>query len=548
MDLQKFGASSSSSSGDDHRQQPTAMYAQNVNYGPQTQIPTSYQSNVASQQPAQWTSSSDSTFSEQSYPSSSSHAFQASFQARPKKRSRPKRRPALSSHQGSTPFNASQNTQAESNSDDDDDEDGDQDSDDPAHYGYSVLPEDQFEISTSASSALSEQRQSTSDQARPPKKRPHLDHNDVGRFADMSIMEDSSPMADPAHSKPASSSRPFRPSPPSAVQSSNRPRGRTLERTPRSSSHISQPPAPPGSPVTSGCDHTNLMSLVAVPSSQELDPLDGTTPPSAEYDTPMATAKLPNSWEVDRFTTYVNSLDDDEEQAEDGQHASNREGRGIGTGSAKATMPITRQEAEELQAHRLDQSKSRSGAIQAGTHVSSYEVNPELLSKLEAHSRSVLIGGDMSRRRPSVPSAEEARNALILWKGPEELFAAPAKGGDDDGPDSSSTPKSSLAEVTSPSSDNVPYFAFGAAENQASLSPSFSPTFPASSGQGIAKRNFSGSSTSSSISSMNVSPSQSPRLSFNFSQSFGSHDAQKLHPASHTYQESGASGMDIDDT
>lgn len=408
----------------------------------------------------------------------------SSSYARPQKRTRARNRPPLGSSSGTG------------------DSDSDSDFDNPAQHGYTTLPtyDDKRYTQTGANSTR-----------QPPRKRPHLDQDDVGRFADMSILED--------HQQQMPSTSTSAPH----LAGHTHSRGRTLHRISKSPPVQSQPRAPPASPAPS--DRLRLSSanmMLSMTPTSPMSPVALEAPPAtpfSEWDLPMHPTKPPSSWDIDRYTTYVHSLDDDDDDDATQDDGFSSSSSAIGQQQSpeqKATIPITCQEAEELQNSR----EAKPGPVDS----SPYEIIPELLAKLEAHSKSVLIGGDMSRRRYSVPSREDAKNALVLWKGPDQLFGSDAKHGSDDEirmqepsfPSNGSFPPSMpLADGTraaDTSSKAMPIFAFGAPQTSDAPSPSFSPSFaPMKRGRGASRGNMSSTSTASS--SMSVTPLGSPRLS-----------------------------------
>lgn len=256
-----------------------------------------------------------------------------------------------------------------------------------------------------------------------PRKRPHLDSSDVGRFASMSIAP---MMLDLDGSKDAADD------------------------------HDAAPPTTPCLPDSS--------------SSWGAPPTTPTT----------ATTPAGSTWEIDRYRTYVGSLDDeDDADAYVPPQPSSPPRRG-----SKATIPITRQEAEELE--RFKAAKDPAAMQEAEGAEPCLEVNPELLAKLEAHSQALLVGGDMSRRRsvPDRDTAQGTEGALVLWKSPEELMQQRAESRGHIASTSNASSNSSSATVTplstghstptaAASHSRQSLFAFGTASPDVPFSPVF---------------------------------------------------------------------------
>lgn len=185
--------------------------------------------------------------------------------------------------------------------------------------------------------------------------------------------------------------------------------------------------------------------------------------------TPTVMPGTPTTWEIDQYRTYVGSLDDDEEY----EVAPSPSRRG-----SKATIPITRQEAEELE--RVKTAKDPTAMHEGEGDERCLEVNPELLAKLEAHSQALLIDGDMSRRRRREIADAESRGegALVLWKSPLEVLQRREAGSSttSSSASSSSTVTPTATGQSTPVRGGAPHqvFSFGHA---ASPSVPFSPVF-----------------------------------------------------------------------
>lgn len=225
------------------------------------------------------------------------------------------------------------------------------------------------------------------------RKRLHLDSEDVGRFASMSIGPE--PMSDP------------QPTTPTLLMSD-------------SDGMFNNSSAPPSTPVAS----VKQASL------------------------------LPSAWEIDAHTTYIHDLD-----AASGEDLKPGDESPI---QDKLSIDAVRQ----LQ--NVD--SSRAGDMHDGSAQDILlQINPELLAKLEAHSRGSLVS-DMSVRRSSRgPTQDEAKGALVLWKSPQALFRT-AEAGSAQSTDMSASPSPALSPSLVNSSS---VFSFGSAS--ASPAPTFAP-------------------------------------------------------------------------
>lgn len=285
-------------------------------------------------------------------------------------------------------------------------------------------------------------RTGSPEKATHPKKRqrPHLNTDDVGRFAGMSIFE-----------------------------GRNTGTSRTIELTRQAglgappSSPLSPVRAPPASPIGAGA---GARASGPLSSSMALQGSIG----GSRFDEGGDQAQDANmgqgasSWELDRYRSYIANLEDEADTSGSDTQGDQSDAH-VGTAETTRYTAITQAEAEQvafLQQRRFF--KERAGGRmsdadiddEASSQPSSFAINPELLAKLEAHSRAVVLGGDISSRpiagrksrgvTPAVtpPDQEEAKGALVLWRSPEEILApagsvAPREG---------ATGNSSMAEVS----------------------------------------------------------------------------------------------------
>lgn len=302
---------------------------------------------------------------------------------------------------------------------------------------------------------------------RPPRKRPHLLlSEDVDRFSTMS-MNDVQPT--------------------SAVQGAEDLRAASTSRhlVPENDGRLATTPdpvlvAPPTTP-TNPHKQANSAAIVV--------PLD------AAIDD-VAMDKGASSWELDRHRTYVAELEDDEEDQNETEEAAGS----LKTASSEPqafTQDELRQlsDLRELAKKNAPPVASEDMADDDTSVGPSFEVNRELLAKLEAHALATLIGNDMSRRRKIQPTSSplrrsaagsrgrsssssddegvvlsedgEARrpNQLVLWKCPEDILA---------GTNTSSAPSAAaVPSVDHPSSELL----FGKGSTLDVYPQTFSPSF-----------------------------------------------------------------------
>ncbi|PWN22525.1 hypothetical protein BCV69DRAFT_297810 [Microstroma glucosiphilum] len=323
-------------------------------------------------------------------------------------------------------------------------------------------------------------RAGSPEKAAHPKKRqrPHLDTEDVGRFAGMSIFEERGTGA--SHTAEAARRAGFGAPP---------------------SSPLSPVRAPPASPTTVGAMASGpLASSVALQASTGTSRLDE----GREECEDVGMGRGPSSWEIDQYRSYIASLEDEADTSGSDAQGDQSDAQADG---ARYTA-ITQKEAEQLASFRRQQiSKYKADVMSVAeeddvsSHRSpSFAINPELLAKLEAHSRAVVLGGDISSRpiagrksggvtpATTPPDQEEAKGELVLWRSPEEILApsgtaalrAERSGRDSmaamDSPRSLAIAGGSSARQTSSigSSDlQEPLFAFGTHSPPKTFSPVF---------------------------------------------------------------------------
>lgn len=205
----------------------------------------------------------------------------------------------------------------------------------------------------------------------PPRKRPHLDSDAVGRFASMSLA-----------APPPTSSYP--------------PRPQTV--------------------------HEQSTSSLSALGSDRLSPLPpAPAPPASPVAAESAAMSVgPASWEIDRYRTFIGNLDDDEDEKGDVHHRAAE-----GNSASAPALAMTKEDVLSLE---QAQDAKRPDAMQDDT-ASNWEVNDKLLAKVEAHTRAAFIRGDLTRRGPPDDGKDghgSDQGALVLWRKPDS-FLQPAK-------------------------------------------------------------------------------------------------------------------------
>lgn len=255
------------------------------------------------------------------------------------------------------------------------------------------------------SGPLMQDSQTNERQSFPSRKRLHLDYEDVDRFASLSLMNLPASLSEEGCAGAKATAAPKRPD-----------------------------------------------FIIPCPGTHDLSKADGQSvlgpvPPSTPISQVSHVTSLSSSWELDAHRTYVHDLRDEGEGEEQTVAAQS-------TQEMDETLtPLDAQHLEALAAatrNAKDQSSMHTGDYFDPS--STFQINQKLLAKLEAHSRASLVSSDMSRRKAAQPpSRDEAEGALILWKGPQALFAS--KSGDKYeyvGPDVSAAPSPSPSRPTSP--------------------------------------------------------------------------------------------------
>ncbi|CAO1636057.1 unnamed protein product [Parajaminaea phylloscopi] len=251
-------------------------------------------------------------------------------------------------------------------------------------------------------------------------------------------------------------------------------------------------PAGPGEPGPAGSlsppprkrlqlDHEDVdrfagMSLASAHRLHAVDPspsvgVDGTNsidqgllapaPPSTPVSLQTEFAPLPATWEVDPHTTYVNDLSGYSDEEED-LYASPP------LNVSDPNQPLLIRDPLRPSRDSPEHTELEGGALVSPT----YDINPGLLAMLEAHSRAQVVQQDRRRSQGSQPpSQDEAKGALVLWRGPDSLTRSHDE--DEDG-----RPRSRPITPSPPTSrPDSPMAVFSFGSGGSTPSRGFSPDF-----------------------------------------------------------------------